>query len=110
VTVEWPHGLSTDFLRGGKCGLSAQFAGCSHGVVAKDVTYLHGMWALGRLKFFCANAQCMRHIFTERLPGLVAPWTRRTQRLAAWLAPIEVALDSLSRARKRYVLSLTMVG
>jgi hypothetical protein len=99
VTVECPHGFSTDFLRGGKYGLSAQFAGCSHRVGVKDVTYLHGMWALGRLKFFCANARCARHIFTERLPGLVAPWTRRTQRLAAWLAPMGVAIGGAAGAR-----------
>jgi transposase len=32
-------------------------------------------------KFFCDNATCVRKIFTERLPGLVAPWARRTARL-----------------------------
>ena len=38
---------------------------------------------LGVRKFFCANGRCTRRIFTERLPQLVAPWARRTQRLAA---------------------------
>lgn len=33
-------------------------------------------------KFFCATATCPRRIFTERLPTLVAPWARRTTRLA----------------------------
>ena len=33
-------------------------------------------------KFFCVNAACPRRIFTERLPGIVAPWARRTSRLA----------------------------
>jgi transposase len=33
-------------------------------------------------KFFCANGRCRRRIFTARLPQLVAPWARRTQRLA----------------------------
>jgi transposase len=43
-------------------------------------------------KFFCANGRCSRRIFTERLPGVVAPWARRTARLLAWLAQIAVAL------------------
>ena len=43
-------------------------------------------------KFFCANGRCTRRIFTERLPGVVAPWARRTERLLRWLASIAVAL------------------
>lgn len=34
-------------------------------------------------RFFCGNLQCKRKIFTERLPTVVAPWGRRTQRLTA---------------------------
>ncbi|MDQ5853157.1 MAG: ISL3 family transposase, partial [Chloroflexota bacterium] len=33
-------------------------------------------------KFFCPTSTCPRRIFTERLPTLVAPWARRTSRLA----------------------------
>lgn len=33
-------------------------------------------------KFFCTTATCFRRIFTERLPAVVAPWGRRTLRLA----------------------------
>jgi transposase len=33
-------------------------------------------------KWFCSTAACSRRIFTERLPSIVAPWARRTQRLA----------------------------
>lgn len=33
-------------------------------------------------RFFCANPECSQRIFTERLPGLVVPWARRTSRLA----------------------------
>jgi transposase len=43
-------------------------------------------------KFFCANGRCSRRIFTERLPGVVAPWARRTERLLHWLAHIAFAL------------------
>ncbi len=32
-------------------------------------------------KFFCDNVACERKVFTERLPGIVAPWARRTERL-----------------------------
>ena len=33
-------------------------------------------------KWFCRTEACPRRIFTERLPTIVAPWARRTQRLA----------------------------
>ncbi len=33
-------------------------------------------------KWFCSTEACPRRIFTERLPAIVAPWARRTQRLA----------------------------
>src|SRR5581483_6399412 len=36
-------------------------------------------------RFFCRVASCRRRIFTERLPALMAPWARRTQRLDAYL-------------------------
>ena len=35
---------------------------------------------LGVRKLFCDNSDCVRRIFTERLPGVVAPWARRTLR------------------------------
>jgi transposase len=56
-------------------------------------------------KFFCANGRCRRRVFTERLPQLVAPWARRTQRLAQWLAPIAVALGGTAGARLSHGLS-----
>lgn len=43
-------------------------------------------------KYFCLNQQCQRRIFTERLPGIVAPWARRTQRLAEQLSAIGLAV------------------
>jgi len=33
-------------------------------------------------RFFCDQPTCPRRIFTERLPGIVAPYARRTLRLA----------------------------
>jgi len=35
-------------------------------------------------KFFCTNGRCRRRIFTERLPRVVAPWARRSQRLVRY--------------------------
>ena len=32
-------------------------------------------------RFFCPNKACLRQIFTERLPSVVAPYARRTIRL-----------------------------
>jgi hypothetical protein len=32
-------------------------------------------------RFFCQNKECMRQIFTERVPSVVAPYARRTTRL-----------------------------
>ncbi len=43
-------------------------------------------------RFFCDCPDCPRHIFTERLPGVVAPYARRTQRLAAWVRAVGFAL------------------
>jgi transposase len=40
---------------------------------------------LGVRKLFCDNPRCMRQIFTERLPGVVAPWARKTARLSSTL-------------------------
>ncbi len=43
-------------------------------------------------KFFCDHALCDRKIFTERIVGVMAPWARRTKRLAAQLS--EIALHT----------------
>jgi transposase len=50
-------------------------------------------------KFFCAASQCSRHIFTERLPSLVAPYARRTLRLDGILRMIGFALGGAAGAR-----------
>jgi transposase len=59
-------------------------------------------------KFFCANGRCTRHIFTERLSVLVAPWARRTQRLAHWLVHIAVELAGTAGARLSRALGLAV--
>src|SRR6266511_3327212 len=50
-------------------------------------------------KLFCTNTACPRRIFTEGLPRGVAPWARRTQRLAHCLAHIALALGGTAGAR-----------
>jgi transposase len=57
-------------------------------------------------KFFCANGRWTRRIFTERLPGIVDPWARRTQRLLQWLAHIAVALGGAAGAQLSRVLGV----
>jgi transposase len=56
-------------------------------------------WQLRVRKCVCTNAQCSRRIFTERLPGVVAPWAQQTQRLVAWLLAIGLALGGAAGAR-----------
>jgi transposase len=52
-------------------------------------------------RFFCLNKQCMRQIFTERLPNVVAPYARRTTRLTDLFTLIGFALGG--EAGKRLV-------
>jgi transposase len=56
-------------------------------------------WRLRVRKFFCRHSTCPRHIFTERLPGLAAPWARRTLRLTARLLAMGLALGGAAGAR-----------
>jgi transposase len=65
-------------------------------------------WRLRVRKFFCRNRTCSCRIFTERLPGLVAPWARRTLRLAAHLLAIGLALGGAAGVRLSQSLSLTV--
>ena len=50
-------------------------------------------------KLFCDNAKCKRRIFTERLPGVAAPWARKTARLSERLTAIGLALGGAAGAR-----------
>jgi transposase len=65
-------------------------------------------WQLRVRKLCCHNRQCPRRIFTERLPGLVAPWARRTVRLMAHLLAIALALGGAAGARLSQTLGLTV--
>ena len=54
---------------------------------------------LGARRMFCDNALCKRRIFTERLPGVAAPWARKTTRLADRLTAIGLALGGSAGVR-----------
>jgi transposase len=56
-------------------------------------------WQLRVRTCVCTNAQCSRRIFTERLPAVVAPWARQTQRLVAWLIAIGLGRGGAAGAR-----------
>jgi transposase len=55
--------------------------------------------ALRVRRFFCLTPACPRTIFTERLPTLVAPWARRTQRLTTHHQVVGLALGGAAGAR-----------
>jgi len=50
-------------------------------------------------KFFCPIPDCRRRVFTERLPALVAPYARRTIRLAEVLRLLAFALGGEAGGR-----------
>ena len=50
-------------------------------------------------KFFCRQPTCSRHIFTERLPRVVAPYARRTRRLTEVVRLLAFALGGELGAR-----------
>lgn len=58
-------------------------------------------------RFFCTNLECQRTIFTERLPNVVAPYARRTLRLASVLTVIAFAVGGEAGRRLAQELGLT---
>lgn len=59
-------------------------------------------------RFFCDHPTCQQAIFTERLPGLVAPYARKTARLAQVLEVIGMAVGG--EAGARLLVSLGMAA
>ena len=58
-------------------------------------------------KFFCDNPECARQIFTERLPAIIAPYARQTQRLDQWFTAVGFAAGCAAGARLLQVLGLS---
>jgi transposase len=67
----------------------------------------HVLWQLQVRKFFCSNPDCQRHIFTERLANVVAPWARKTTRMAKRQSSIAIALGGIAGARLSQKLDYT---
>jgi transposase len=61
-------------------------------------------------KFFCVEQSCRRTIFTERLPGTVARYARRTLRLSEALDWITLAVGGCAGARLARRLGLLVSG
>ncbi|MGI8586118.1 MAG: ISL3 family transposase [Chloroflexia bacterium] len=57
-------------------------------------------------KFRCGNRACARRVFTERLPELVAPYARQTQRCQRVLRAIGLALGGQAGAQLAAQLGL----
>jgi transposase len=54
---------------------------------------------LSSRKFFCDRPDCSRRVFTERLPGVVRRYARRTERLGQALLTVGYALGGEAGAR-----------
>jgi len=59
-------------------------------------------------RFFCTNTDCQRKIFTERMPGVIAPYARRTLRLTDLFTLIGFALGG--EAGKRIIEGMGLVS
>jgi hypothetical protein len=57
-------------------------------------------------RFVCANADCTRRLLGERLPGIVAPYARRTARLSEAFELIGFALGGEAGARVLHHLAM----
>lgn len=57
-------------------------------------------------KFFCDNPACLRKVFTERVPTLVAPFAHRTLRMAAAQTRLGLALGGIAAARVGHYVHL----
>ena len=61
-------------------------------------------------KFFCSNPECLRQVFTERLPDIAAPWARKTVRFIERLQSIGLALGGAAGARLGSLLGYASSG
>jgi transposase len=61
-------------------------------------------------KFFCDNSDCMRRIFTERIPEVTLPWARKTSRLGQKLQTIGLALGGAAGARLCHQFGIVACG
>jgi transposase len=83
------------------CGNSSDSVHCQYQRMVHDVP-CGGRKVVLRLKvrkFFCRTATCPRKVFAERLPELVRPWARVSNRLLEELKAIGLAASAALPAR-----------
>jgi transposase len=78
------------------CGNSSDAVHCRYQRTVRDVPCggRSVMLRLGVRKFFCRTAACQRKVFAERLPDLVQPWARISNRLLEELKAIGLAASA----------------
>lgn len=64
-------------------------------------------WTLKARRFFCDNPACPKTTFAERLPAMVAVWSRRSQRLTATQQRLGWALGGGAGARLAAQVGMT---
>ena len=94
-----------------QCPLCGQPSSRRHSRYVRSVADVpwHGVPFRLRLhvrRFFCDEPTCPRVVFAERLPGLVAPHARHTDRLDAWLRAVGFALGGEAGTRLLRTLGL----
>jgi transposase len=65
------------------------------------------LWAR---RFFCDAPDCVRRIFTERLPGVALPYAHRTDRLRDWFTHVSSALGGEAGGRLLRALGVPVSG
>jgi len=61
-------------------------------------------------RFFCDAPDCVRRIFTERLPRVAFPYAHRTNRLRDWFTHVAFALGGEAGGRLLQALGVTVSG
>ena len=78
------------------CGTPSEAVHCHYQRTVHDVPCggRRVVLQLGVRKFFCRTATCQRKVFAERLPDLVQPWARISNRLLEELKAIGLAASA----------------
>jgi hypothetical protein len=94
--------------RGDQCGAASARVHSGYVRTLADLPW-HGVAVSVRLtvrRFVCATAACPRRIFGERLPGIVAPYARRTARLSEAFELIGFVLGGEAGGRVLHCLAM----
>jgi transposase len=83
------------------CGQASSRVHSSYERKPSDLALVgHRMWLrLNVRRFFCSNLACERKTFAERLPGILKPFARRTNRLTETLCGMGQALGGEAGSR-----------